>query len=171
VYSNLSAYQEWIDRETAHAIAFKDVPPVQLSKQQEELLAALDKMLEPATGHIKIFAPLKDAKVGTPFTFKVASEVAGRMLIISVETSGNVIQVFPFVKEQIESTGIKPGVTYVPPADLHMHFYTSKHPGEAQLIAILVPPSFPLEKTLDLTRFLAKPGEDLYDIQLNEDQK
>ncbi len=172
VYSNLSAYQEWIDRVTAHAIAFKDVPPVQLSQQQEDLLATMDKLLDPAKGHIKIFASLKDAKVGTPFTLKVASEVAGRMLIISVETSGNVIQVFPFVKEQIESTEVKPGVmTYLPPADLHMHFYTSKHPGEAQLIAILVPPSFPLGKTLELTRFLAEPGKDLYNVEVNEHEK
>ncbi|MGO9172672.1 MAG: S1 family peptidase [Rhodomicrobium sp.] len=172
VYSNLSAYQEWIDRVTAHAIAFKDVPPVQLSQQQEDLLAALDKLLDPARGNIKIFAPLNDnTKVETPFKVQVASRLAGRMLIISLETSGNVIQLFPFVKEQVESTEIKPGITDLPPEDLHMHFYTSRHPGEAQLIAILVPPSFPLAATFDLAKYMAKPGEDLYSIVLNENEK
>jgi secreted trypsin-like serine protease len=172
VYSRLSAYQDWIVQETKGGVTFKDVPPVRLSEQQEKLLNELETTLGPAKGRIKLFTTMSDPpKADAPYLVKVASQISGQILLISVTTAGNIIQTFPFVSEQVASAAIREGITDIPPTDLHMHFWTEKEPGEEQLIAILVPPSFPLTSTLEVGKYLAKEGISLNKIELSENDK
>ena len=172
VYTRLSAYQDWISGVTEGAVRFKDVPPVQLSEQQRLLIDELDRVLDAAKGRIKIFPTFgNQPRISTPYKIKIASELSGHLLLISVVTNGNITQLFPFVDNQLDSSRVEGRITIIPPDELHMHYSTENSPGEEQIIGIVVPDIFHLDKTFDLAKFMTQVDLNPNDMIFNEAEK
>jgi hypothetical protein len=126
-------------------------------------IAQLRTALGPAEGHVNI--AIRDGnrvKLGDQIVFEVASNVAGRLILVDVNAADNVTQIFPnrFVTSTAAQS-IPAGVTIrVPGEGYGFSAFKAVEPvGHGQLIALIVPDSLPMDRFTVVTDQIPKGFE------------
>jgi hypothetical protein len=175
VYTRISQYEDWIASKTLQSVALAATVPPTLPELQRALLQQLDDALSQSRGQVKVSLssgptlPLKGK-----FVIDVESSVTGRLLLMDVDPSGKVTQIYPNAstsekiaareKKEIPSKGA--GFDY---------FVASDPPGKGRLVALVVPDAFPYESLVGdralLDKGVSAEGEVLPRIPIEERER
>ena len=145
IYTRISAYAPWIGQHVpgVRAVGLEDVstPPASANELVERAFSQLDAVLKPAKGRAKVAINGGDrVKVGDAAVFSVASDVAGRVLLIDINAGGEVLQLFP--NDHSPAKRIAAGSPIAVPGDGSFVLRVKEPLGDGKLIAIVVPDAF-----------------------------
>ena len=159
VYTRVSNHAEWL----ASFASVKGVTPADLqppssaptvaSTFTQQAKVQLEEVLAPARGRIQIGLKKGNrVKLGAEVVFAVRSDVGGRLIIVDVNASGEVVQLYPnkfTAGEQVAR--VSPGADLsIPGSNYGFTAFKAVEPtGKGQLIAIVVPDTFPAEALVD----------------------
>lgn len=154
LYTRVSHHSAWIK---------KHVPDVQFLKQDnvpqitanrnilvERLFAQLNKELEGISNKVAIsIEPGQKVKLGDSAKFNIDSSVAGKLVLIDINTEGKVSQIYPnpFSKNSI----VAKSTTFTLPDNSSYEFDVQPPVGVSKLISLVVPENFNME-ALDRSR-------------------
>jgi secreted trypsin-like serine protease len=153
VYTRVSYHAQWlrdhvpgINASTDHPVASSDLTPA-------EFVAQVAALTSPRSGQSSISVRGGAiAEVGGSFVFEARSNVAGRLIIIDVNADGVATQIFPneYVLQEDKSL-ISAGQPVVVPGPGYGfdHFRADPPLGKGRLIALVVPPDFPVTTTVN----------------------
>jgi hypothetical protein len=154
VYTRLSAFESWLKENAPANVQLATAPAIALTTLQTELLAQLERILLLAPP-VKIVLP-NDGKLKhkQPFHIDVRSPVAGRLILIDIDPSHGIHQVFPVENSHV-TLKLVPNEVLKIPADKE-HYFLALPPGNGQLIAIVVPDKFPYESLVASAELLRR---------------
>jgi hypothetical protein len=100
IYTRVSAYRDFILRHVPEAAPRGDEQRPSNTAIADQALAAAMKQLEStlttAKGRVRVdISSGRQVKLGGLFSFNINSEVAGRLVLLDVNASGEVVQIFP----------------------------------------------------------------------------
>jgi secreted trypsin-like serine protease len=156
VYTRLSNYADWIQKHTGPlqgAAPARDpsASSVLTVAQVAEGLKQLDTLLGPAKGRIKIgIRGGNRVPLGSQVVFEAQSDVAGRLIIIDVNASREVMPIYPNRYVATDDPGrIRAGQLVVVPGPDYPGFtgFLAVEPtGKSSLVALVVPEDFDIER-------------------------
>lgn len=159
VYTRVSAYADWIQKYTG---PLRGVPASAVNANPEKLrepeiqlaMAQLTDLLGNARGRLRLGVEGGNrVKLGEKVRFQAESDTAGRLAIIDINASGEVLLIFPnTVFEGQFRADIKPGERVEVPSRGQGNAFRAVEPvGKGRLIGLVVP------ETFDIARHLAGP--------------
>lgn len=167
VYTRLAHYKGWIEQhtgplksttlKTADRATASTLSSVQLIEAQTQL----ENLLGPAKGRISIaIRGGNRVKLGGKVVFEARSDIAGRLAIIDINASREVMLIYPnqFVADD-DLGRITAGSTIQVPGPGYpgfTHFEAVEPVGNGRLIALVVPEDFPLDRAIVDRKALTK---------------
>jgi secreted trypsin-like serine protease len=159
VYTRVSNHVAWL----ASFASLKGVMPADLQPPSaaptvasvftRQAKAQLEDVLAPAKGRVQIGVKNGNrVKLGDEVVFAVRSDVGGRLIVVDVNASGGVVQLFPnkfTVGEQVARVSPGADLTIPGPNYGFAAFKAIEPTGKGQLIAMVVPDTFPAEALVD----------------------
>jgi secreted trypsin-like serine protease len=161
VYTRISQHAEWI---RAAAGAVRAVAPSDLeapapasavvadagaSRLAREARAQLEDVLGPAKGRVQVgIKGGNRVRLGNEVVLAVQSSVAGRLILIDINASGEVVQMLPnrFAPAAMVARVAAGAAVTVPGAGYGFTGFKAVEPiGKGQLIALVVPAGFPAD--------------------------
>jgi hypothetical protein len=148
VYTRVSAYASWISQHagSVRAVSQEEVgaPPASSGELVDRAFSQLDAVLKPAKGRAKVaINGGGKVKAGDAAAFSVMSTIAGRVLLIDINASGEVLQLFP--NDFGAARRIEPGSSIAVPGDAGFVLRVQEPLGRGKLIAVVVPDGFNME--------------------------
>lgn len=159
VYTRVSNHAEWlasfssVNRVTPADLQPPSSAPIVASAFNQQARAELEDVLAPAKGRVQIAVKKGNrVRLGAEVVLAVRSDVGGKLIVVDVNASGEVVQLFPnkfTIGEQVAR--ISPGADLsIPGANYGFTAFKAIEPtGKGQLIAMVVPDSFPVEALID----------------------
>lgn len=156
VYSRVSAIQDWV----AETIDGYDAEPIVPETSADAARLALDELtdvLAPVLGRAEIalsrngapIGPEESYRDGDLLAFTMTSSVSGRIILIDVSASGDVMQVYPNqYAGGVDGARIEAGAALAIPDERYPFRLRAGAPyGDGVLIAVVVPEDFNFEAT------------------------
>jgi len=155
VYTRVSDHAAWL----GGFASLKGVTPADLEAPSatptvanafaQQAIGQLEDSLAPAKGRVQISIQKGNrVKLGDEIVFAVRSDVSGRLIVIDINASGEVVQVYPnkFTVAEHQARVAK-GTTLTIPGQGYgfTGFRVTEPTGKGQLIAMVVPDSFPAD--------------------------
>ena len=159
VYTRVSHHADWLASfSSVDSVTPADLQPpssasVVANAFTQQARAELEDVLAPAKGRVQITVKKGNrVKLGAEVVFAVRSDVGGRLIVVDINASGEVAQLFPnkfTVGEQVAR--ISPGADLtIPGANYGFTAFRAIEPtGKGQIIAMVVPNSFPAEALIN----------------------
>ena len=171
VYTRVSHYMDWIKSHideplprfnTGTVIKASDVTrQIPLAKAT---LSALKNLFKGARGKLDMalnrkdgtqsFSALQKLKLGESYVVKLASDMAGRVILLDMDARGTLTQIFPNKYTRSGNVAqIRAGqAVTIPGQGYDFDWFEAVEPiGKGQLVALLVPDDFPLESHIAST--------------------
>jgi secreted trypsin-like serine protease len=153
VYTRVSYHARWIEgiagsvAAVAPADLDTDVRPALSSALARSAASQLRELLPGATGRVRISIKGGNRlKVGQEVVFLVGSDVGGRLIVVDIGAGGDVIQLLPNKFTPAHQVArVSPGTELtIPGPEYGFSGFKAEEPtGQGQLIALVVPESFP----------------------------
>jgi secreted trypsin-like serine protease len=161
VYTRVSYHAAWIKSFVA---SLKAVAPADLDAPSTALVSRtlrngarsqLEELLSDVKGRVKIIVKGGNrVSLGNEVVLNVRSDVAGRLIVVDLNAAGEVVQLFPnkFTSTP-ESARVSSGAELtIPGPDYGFTGFKAVEPaGKGQLLALVVPETFPVETLADDT--------------------
>jgi secreted trypsin-like serine protease len=161
VYTRVSYHAAWIK---SFVGSMKAVTPAELDAVPTALVSRtlrngarsqLEELLSDVKGRVKISVKGGNrVSLGNEVVLNVRSEVAGRLLVVDLNAAGEVVQLFPnkFTSAP-EAARVSPGADLTIPGPGYgtTRFKAVEPVGKGQLLALVVPETFPVESLVDDT--------------------
>jgi len=147
VYTRVSAYADWIRGKVTKVAAVEDRDLAAAANPGNDLVAAVFSQLNDVLGNAKgktditISAGPK-VRVGDLGVFHLTTRVAGRPIIIDINSKGEVTQLYP--NQYTSAKRIDSGRTLTVPDSQAYRFPVKEPLGSSRLVAIIVPDNFDL---------------------------
>ena len=159
VYTRVSDHAAWL----ASFASLKSVTPADLEAPSatatvanaftQQARAQLEDMLAPAKGRVEISIQKGNrVKLGDEIVFAVRSDVNGRLIVVDINASGEVVQVYPnkfTVAENLARVSKGASLAIPGPGYGFTGFRVTEPTGKGQLIAMVVPDSFPADTLIN----------------------
>lgn len=173
VYTRVSQHAAWI-RSTAgavHAVTPADLQAPQpaaalvvadagASQFTQQARSQLEDILATAKGRVQVSIKGGNrVRLGNEVVFTVQSSVAGRLILIDINASGEVVQMLPnrYTPAHAVARVASGAAVSVPGAGYGFTGFKAIEPtGKGQLIALVVPDSFPADALVSEKEHLAK---------------
>jgi secreted trypsin-like serine protease len=170
IYTRVAYYEPWIKKKTAVSSYLETAKLPSLSETQKGLFAQLEDALRPiaAPVHIELVAR-KPLKEGDKFVYDVTSEVDGKLILLNIDSTGDVKQANPTQYSPIGNitAGQKLGIPIDPRS-----YFSATPSGNERTLAVVVPEEFPYTSLVGSIDTLAKgkseTGEPLARIPIDE---
>ena len=172
VYTRLSAHADWL--QATSGLALKQSVSVAMpaanrltAEEGDEAVRQLRDLFGPASARLDVNIENRrggDAgtrlKLGDNFIFRAKSSIAGRLVIIDINATGEVILIYPNKYVREDDLGlIKSGETVQIPGPGYggfTHFQAVEPVGKSRLLVLVVPQDFNIERHAAPARVLTK---------------
>jgi len=166
IYTRVSYHSNWLTNTAGRLkpVAVGDVKAARGETVADEFTkqarSQLEDVLATAKGRVRIGVKGGNRiSIGNEVVFAVHSEVAGRLVVIDINASGEVLQILPNQYTAADKVArVQAGADLtVPGAGYGFTGFRAVEPvGKGQLIALVVPESFPIETLVADKQRLAK---------------
>lgn len=158
VYTRLAYYKEWID---SHIGSQAQVKTYNVPRPFETKADAVDffgDLFKNNKGVVTVeFGNRNRVRIGEMVAFKVSSSISGRLILVDINSEGDVTQVFPnkFVNGDFAISAQR-GVQIPGPSYAFTSFRAVEPAGRGTLLAFVVPREFPITAIAANPETLAK---------------
>lgn len=159
VYTRVSHFAPWIARHVGGLVA-QSAGRGHGAASVGQILGDLDALLASARDRARLaIVGRRPIRIGDEIAFEIATDIAGRLILIDINAEGTVLQLFPNQFDRPETVGaLAAGETIrIPGPAYGTDFFEAAEPtGKGHLVAIVVPEDFPIGLSVGDPATLAK---------------